>query len=149
MKYFGYGSNMDTQQMKERGVHFSQRMHAVLRGYALRFNKVAAGKNAQEGEGKGNIIKNENELVEGALYDGISAAGMKTLREHERGYYEKTVTVELDNGERLEAVAFIARDDKTRNGLKPTKEYLKHYLAGRDILTESYFQKLQSTETLD
>jgi cation transport regulator ChaC len=148
MKYFAYGSNMDPLQMKQKGVEFSQRIHAFLRGYTLRFNKIAT-KNAQEGEGKGNIIKNENEIVEGTLYDGIPAAGMKTLRENEAGYNEKTVTVELDNGERLKAVASIARDDRIREGLKPTKKYLKHYLAAQDILSKPYMQKLRSIETLD
>jgi cation transport regulator ChaC len=149
MRYFAYGSNMDLSQMQFLKVHFSQRVHAFLRGYALRFNKIAAGRDAIAGEGKGNIIEDESAVVEGVLYDGISTAGMNILRDRERGYNEKTVTVELENSERLDAGTFIARDDRTRGGLKPTKKYLSHYLAAKDILSESYMQRLRSTETLD
>ncbi len=140
---------MDAQQMKSRAIHFTQRTQAFLRGYVLRFNKVAKGRDAQEGEGKGNIMRDENNVVEGALYSGVFTAGMNVLRDREKGYNEIAITVELENGERLDAVTFIARADRIREGLKPTKKYLAHYLAAQDILSESYMQMLRAVETLD
>jgi hypothetical protein len=139
---------MDLKQMEEIKICFSRRTHAFLRYYVLRFNKIAGGKDAKPSEGKGNIVKSENQVVEGALYDGVSDAGMKILRNRERGYYEKTVTVELENGETIDAITFVAREDRIREGLKPTKKYLNHYLAAQDILSECYMQMLRNVQTL-
>ncbi len=55
VRYFAYGSNMDIQQMRERGARFTDRRRAVLKGYVLKFNKKASGANAKKGEGKGNV----------------------------------------------------------------------------------------------
>jgi gamma-glutamylcyclotransferase len=150
MMYFAYGSNMDAQRMKDRRVQFSQRIHAFLKGYALRFNKLAT-KDAQEGEGKGNIIRDENEVVEGALYE-IPESDLKKL-DHAEGYpnhYDRLpVEVELEDGRKVQALTYIAQPRMIREGLKPTREYLSHYLAARDILSEACIQKLRSIETLD
>jgi hypothetical protein len=39
MKYFAYGSNMDQTQMTERGIDFTSRVHATLKGYKLVLTK--------------------------------------------------------------------------------------------------------------
>jgi gamma-glutamylcyclotransferase len=62
MKYFAYGSNMDSERMSERSIRFSQRTHATLKGCRLDFNKVAS-RNPQEGYA--NVVKFENGIVEG------------------------------------------------------------------------------------
>lgn len=147
--YFAYGSNMDTNELMDRSMRFSQRRHAVLRGYDLRFNKIAT--NGQKGEGKGNVVKIDNEVVEGALYD-IFDSDIKRLdvKEGYPDHYDKiNITLELDDRTTLQAMAYIAQPDMVREGLKPTKKYLKHYLKGKDILSEPYYRKLSSTKTLD
>jgi cation transport regulator ChaC len=148
MKYFAYGSNMDPARMKKRHVSYSQRVHAVLRGYVLRFNKLAYD---DPREGKGNVVQDENEAVEGALYE-MPDSDLGKLDEAE-GYPEHydhlLVEVELDENTRVQALTYIAQPGMIRAGLKPRREYLDHYIAARDILSESYVQKLGSIETLD
>ena len=39
MKYFAYGSNCNAAIMKRKGVEFTSRERATLRGYRLKFNK--------------------------------------------------------------------------------------------------------------
>jgi cation transport regulator ChaC len=146
MKYFAYGSNMDAEQMKGRGISFSQRMHAVLRGYSLRFNKVTY-KNPHQGYA--NIVRKSGDVVEGILYE-VSKSDLSNLDKYEGypdHYDQKIVIVQTDSGEKVEAVAYIAHPDKVREGLKPTKKYLSHLLAARDILSKPYIQKLELTET--
>ena len=148
MKYFAYGSNMDPDRMRERGTNFLKREQATLEGWRLEFNKVSS-RNPKEGYA--NIVKDKNGVVEGILYE-INNSDLKMLDIYE-GYpnhYERIkVTVRMDNGERVEAATYIARPDKVKDGLKPSREYLNHLLKGCDLLSEEYCRKLRRWETLD
>jgi len=134
--------------MKKREISFSKRVHASLRHYNLRFNKVA---DDDPKKGYANIIAVNDEVVEGALYD-ISDQDLPKLDMHE-GYpkhYDKImVKVFLDDHSQVEVVVYIAQPDKVKEGLKPTRKYLNHLLKAKDILSKAYFQKLKSVETLD
>ena len=50
-------------------------------------------------------------------------------------------------GAAVEAVTYVAL--RTREGLRPTREYLGHLLAGRDLLPRDYVERLMATPTLD
>jgi gamma-glutamylcyclotransferase len=148
MKYFAYGSNMDSERMSERTIRFSQRTHAILKGYRLDFNKVAS-RNPQEGYA--NVVKFENGIVEGVLYE-IPDSDLSKLDTHE-GYpdhYDRIkVNVTLDDWQDVEAVAYIAQPNKVRDGLKPSRDYLNHLFAAKDLLSESYRRKLEAWQPLD
>lgn len=147
-KYFAYGSNMNPERMREREIKFSKREHVVLNGWRLMFNKIAS-RNPKEGYA--NIEPHKQEIVEGILYE-IRDSDLEKLDIHE-GYpyhYDKRIVeVKLDNGQKVEAITYIAQPDKTRSGLKPSKEYLNHLLKGCDLLSEEYREKLRTWETLD
>lgn len=148
MKYYAYGSNMNAERMKERKINVSQRTHANLKGYDLKFNKVAYD-NAKEGYA--NIVPDEKAIVEGVLYD-ISDSDLPRLDKYEgypSHYYRVKVKVQLGDGQEVEAITYIAQPDKVTEGLRPMKGYLNHLLAARDILSESYFRRLEAWETLD
>ncbi len=141
MKYFAYGSNMNPQRMKDRGVSYSTRLPATLNGYTLKFNKKAS-RNPKEGYA--NIVPDENQVVEGALYE-IPDNDILKLDSYEGypdNYYREKVKIILTIGTE-EAVTYMASKDKVQEGLKPGKEYLKHLLASGDILSEGYYQQLQ------
>jgi gamma-glutamylcyclotransferase len=139
MKYFAYGSAMDSERVRKRGIRFSQRRHATLKGYRLEFNKVAS---RDPREGYANIVQYENGIVEGVLYD-IEDSDLSRLDRHE-GYpdhYKRVeVRVQLDDRQEVEAVTYE---------LMPSRDYLNHLLAAGDILSESYRRKLQLWQTLD
>ena len=148
MKYFAYGSNMDPERMKERGIDFSKRVHAILKGWRLKFNKVAS---RNPDEGYANIEMDDGGVVEGILYT-IKNSDIEKLDRYE-GYpihYKKLkVKVRLYSGEDEEAITYVANPDKVREGLKPSKDYLNHLLKGCDLLSEEYCEKLRKWETLD
>ncbi len=149
--YFAYGSNMDAEQMRTRGADFTERSRANLQGFVLTFNKIAGGTDPKQGEGKGNVAPHADGVVEGALY-AILDAGLKSLdrREGYPSHYSRTVLkVRRDDGTEVEAWVYIAQPNMVKEGLRPTKEYLRRYLNGKDLLSAKYFQKLQGTETLD
>ena len=147
IKYFAYGSNMDGNWMRGRGVKFLKREHAILKGWRLTFNKTAS-RNPREGYA--NIEKDEKSVVEGILYL-INEEGLKRLDVYE-GYptHYTRIKVKVNVGDKKgEAIVYIAQPDKTREGLKPSKSYLRLLLGGCDLLSPKYCKKLKSWETLD
>lgn len=147
MKYFAYGSNMNEERMKERGVQFSKREHAVLEGWKLKFNKIASDKVT----GYANIEIDASSNIEGILYT-ISDKGIKKLDIFEgypTHYNRISVSVKLDNGKEAEAIVYVAQPDKIKEGLKPTKEYLNHLIKGSGILSLKYSEMLKKIKTID
>jgi cation transport regulator ChaC len=148
MNYFAYGSNMDKKRMEKRGVTIFSMQRARLEGFRLAFNKVAS---RRENEGYANIVEDPEGVVEGVLYE-IKDSDIKELDFYEGcpcHYLRIKVTVKLDNGQEVTAVTYVANPDKIRDGLKPSKEYLNHLLAGKDYLSPEYFERLKATETID
>ncbi|MCS7020148.1 MAG: gamma-glutamylcyclotransferase [Bernardetiaceae bacterium] len=145
MKYFAYGSNMDKDRMTEREINFSSRQFAKLDGYKLVFNKKAQGGDFTYA----NITPSEKDFVEGALYEFPDDEILKLDRaEGYPNHYDKIqVTVTDKNGNSINATTYIAKQDKVVEGLFPTREYLNHLLAGKDILSPSYLDKLKQVQT--
>ena len=148
MRYFAYGSNMNPERMTERGVSFTSRERAVLKGWRLKFNKVSSI-NAREGYA--NIERDDNSVVEGILYtiDDKDIEKLDTYEGYPKHYNRVVLKVKKDNGEEVEALVYIANPDKVKDGLKPSKEYLNHLLRGCDLLSENYCNMLRNWETLD
>ncbi|MFQ5957675.1 MAG: gamma-glutamylcyclotransferase family protein [Candidatus Brocadiales bacterium] len=149
MKYFAYGSNMDAKRMEERNINFTQRMRAFLKGFELRFNKMSS--NDPENEGYANVVPDEKGIVEGVLYDILDSDLPKLdIREGYPEHYDRVnLKIESHNYKEQEAVIYIAQPDKVKEGLRPTKDYLNHLLAAKDILSESYYRRLECWETLN
>jgi cation transport regulator ChaC len=148
MNYFAYGLSMDHEKMREWDVEFSRRARATLLGYRLEFNKVSSG---NPDEGFANIVRFENGIVEGVLYE-IKDSDLPKLDEHEEypDQYERVgVEVVLDNRQRTKAFTYQARADKVKFGLKPTTEHVGHLMSAANLLSESYRRKLSVWETLD
>ena len=143
--YFAYGSNMDKSRMLERGANIISMKRGILKGHYLTFNKIAS----QIGEGYANIKKNSS-IVEGIIYE-VDEATMSKLDVYEASpdhYKRKNVKVETDGKVQL-CITYIANPNKFKEGLKPTKAYLDNLLAGKDYLSEEYYNKLKEIDTLD
>jgi hypothetical protein len=151
--YFAYGANMNParladQRLKERAVQMGPRLGGRLDGWRLVFNKIAR---SPEGAAAGNIVEASGEAVHGTL-NQMPDAGLAVLDIWEGvagGHYQRRIVpvVRADTGETVEAVTYIAL--KVGKGLKPTREYLGHLLAGKDLLPAEYWAKLKETPTLD
>jgi cation transport regulator ChaC len=151
--YFAYGSNMNParladQRLKEHAVQMGPRIGGRLDGWRLVFNKIAR---APEGAAAGNIVEAPGEAVHGTL-NQMPDAGLAVLDIWEGvagGHYARRIVpvVRSDTGETVEAVTYIAL--KVGDGLRPTREYLAHLLAGKDLLPAAYWEKLKETPILD
>jgi len=151
--YFAYGSNMNPARLRDnrleaKGVAMGERVGGRLDGWRLAFDKVAR---TPPGAGAGNIRVAPDGVVHGTL-NRMPTAGFAVLDHWEgvaSGHYERRwVTVaRADTGVTVEAITYVAL--KTAEGLKPTRAYLDHLLAGRDLLPADYLAWLEATPTLD
>lgn len=144
--YFAYGSNMDEEQMKARGVPYRDRVHATLEGYALRFNKLSTRYN---GTGVANIIPDPRADTEGVLYtlDAVGLDAMDRYEGYPTHYKREELLVRLDSGQQCQAFVYIAQPELVHEGLKPSASYTQHLLVGRDLLSAAYIAWLEQAET--
>ena len=150
--YFAYGSNMSAlrlfeERLKPEGVPAGERIAGRLDGWRLAFNK----RGRVPGTGAANIVRAPGEVVHGTL-NLLPAKGFEVLDQYEGvagGHYERrsVAVVRGDTGEAVEAITYVAR--LVADGLRPTRDYLGHLLAGRDLLPADYFRRLSETLTLD
>jgi cation transport regulator ChaC len=151
--YFAYGSNMSAdrlfeKRLKPEGVAMGDRIAGRLDGWRLVFNKRAR---EPAGFGAGNIVVAPGGVVHGTL-NLLPAKGFEVLDRYEGvagGHYERHVVHVLrgDTGAMVEAVTYVAL--QVGEGLRPTRDYLGHLLAGRDLLPEDYCAWLGATATAD
>src|SRR2546421_107682 len=125
---------------------FSKKSLPFFKGTVLKFNKTSAS----GGEGYANIDPNKGGNVEGALYT-IPDSDIIKLDRFE-GYplhYDRVLMqVQLEGDQVVEATVYVAQPSKVKEGLRPTRKYINHLLAGRDILSPSYYRKLEGLKTL-
>lgn len=151
--YFAYGSNMSAERLFEErlrpeGVAMGERVAGRLDGWRLAFNKTAR---TPPGAGAGNIVAAPGGIVHGTL-NLLPAKGFEVLDKYEGvagGHYERQLVrvVRGDDGATVEAITYVAL--LVAEDLRPTRLYLGHLLAGRDLLPADYFQRLSETPTLD
>ncbi len=148
MKYFAYGSNCNPAVMERKGVEFTSRRRAVLRGYHLKFNKKSLRDAIPDSIGYANINAAPEGIVEGVLYEIIDAhVGILDESERYPDHYNRVlVEVETDIGNH-ECSAYTAQPDKIADGLVPTRDYLNHILAARDFLSQQYLDVLGDSAT--
>ncbi len=149
--YFAYGSNMDPARlfdarMAPAGVAWGARIAARLPGWRLTFNKPWS---LFAGAGVGNIMAAPGATVHGTLNE-LGAGGLDVLDRYEGvagGHYARhDVTVLRADGAPVRAVAYIA-GGALDDALRPTREYLAHLLAGRDLLPADYAAALAAMDT--
>ena len=99
MKYFAYGSNCNPAILRRKGVEFTDRQRAELRGYRLMFNKKSLRAALPDNVGFANINEDAAGVVEGILYE-IADTSLGRLDESERypDHYDRVVVEVADEG---------------------------------------------------
>lgn len=143
INHFAYGSNMDPARIKKRIGRAPVARPASLRGYELRFNKQVQCK---PGIGYANIVEAADKTVCGVLYD-LTKEELDSIDKcegvHSGHYLPANVQVEIENGQPISAVTYIACADRVAAGLLPERCYLDHLLAGREYLPPEYLERLK------
>ena len=159
--YFAYGSNMNKGQMNERMQATNGRCSAfptgkyalinrgILRDWELKFNKEPTYPRFRN-QGFANIVPKHDYTVEGVVYE-IDDNGLARLDCYEGipdNYFrpKNPLSIEIE-GEPVICEVYIAV--KTKEGLRPSKDYLNHLLKGKEYLSKNYYEWLSKMETVD
>jgi len=140
-RYFAYGSNMNPERVRERGLAVVSAEAATLHGHRLNFDKHAA---AHDGCGHASVAVAPGEVVEGVLY---FLGGPEEIIKMDRfesapvNYSREVAYVETASGV-LAAWTYFANPAVLRTGLRPPRSYLAHLLAGRPFLSPAYHARL-------
>ena len=145
--YFSYGSNMSSLRLLARAPSATFLSIATLQEHRLQFHKKST-----DGSGKCDAehTADQNDCVMGCVFK-ISASDKEELDRKECrgfGYKEKTVTVILENGERIEASTYFAVE--TDADLTPYSWYKEHVLRGarENNLPREYIAIIEKIESL-
>jgi gamma-glutamylcyclotransferase len=145
--YFAYGSNMNPERVRQRKLPFRDYQFGTLNHYSLVFNKRST---IYPGAASANVQVAPNQTVEGLLYalhDEDSISAMDPFE----GYpvrYDRLLLPVVTEKEVVNSWVYIANQEYIEEGLRPASWYLQHLLAGRPLLSESYYQQLAATECL-
>lgn len=147
-KYFAYGTNCNSAIMEQKGIHFTARQRAVLRGYRLLFNKRSLRETLPDEIGFANIEEDEEGTVEGVLYDlGVDALEKLDETERHLSHYDRIrAVVDADSGSE-DCWTYKARPEVISDGLVPSRNYINHILAGQEFLSKQYFDALDQSQT--
>ena len=79
-------------------------------------------------------------------------SGLLNLDRHEGypdEYDRKKLIVGSKTLEKGEIITYIAHPSRVKEGLRPMREYLRHLLEARDLLSRPYYERLNALKTLD
>lgn len=145
--YFAFGSNMNPARMRARSVPYRARVWGILPGYRLAFDKRAG---SPQGAGYATIHRDPLDAVEGVLYR-VTRTGIAILDRYEGvpySYERMLLPIIRTDGMTVQAHVYLAHPRMVGAGLLPTRAYLAHLLAGRDLLSSEYLALLKSAVTL-
>lgn len=140
-RYFAYGSNMNVERVRERGLVVVRAEAARLAGVRLEFHKHSP---AHAGMGHANLVYDPAEAVEGVLYWLAGPAEIVKMDRFEGSpvsYSRDIVRLETAQG-LVSAWTYFANPSVCRPGLLPPRSYLAHLLAGQPYLSARYFERL-------
>ena len=146
--YFAYGSNMNPERVRERGIAVTEIHSARLDDLRLVFDKVSRNHPLWA---HANIVHAPGECVEGVLYRLRAADEIlkMDLFENAPGNYGRDAVEVSSEGSRVAAWTYFANPAVRRNGFKPPRAYLAHLLAGHPYLSAGYYRRLQGIECAD
>lgn len=146
--YYAYGSNMNPDRVSQRGLDYTEVRAGWVAGLGLRFNKQAKD---HPDCGHANLVYAPDERAEGVLYHLTQAAMIERMDPFERApinYSRECIAVQTAAGV-VYAWTYFANRAVLREGLRPSRDYLDHLLAGQRWLSPEYFARLAAQPVSD
>ncbi len=141
--YFAYGSNMNPERVRQRGLAVRAQQGARLPDYRLTFDKVSRD---HASHGHANIQFSRGACTEGVLYELSAASEILKMDPFERApwnYGREIIEVHTASGTAW-AWTYFANPAVRMPGLRPSADYLAHLLAGEDFLSADYVATLRA-----
>ncbi len=140
--YFAFGSNMNPQRMRDRGVSFIDHFSGYLEHHDLVFDKRC---DARPSVGHANIRYSRGARVEGVVYVLAAPGEIERLDRFERNtvnYSRELFEVVTPRGT-CWAWTYVGNRAVLGRGLRPERAYLDHLLAAGDLLSAGYLARLR------
>jgi cation transport regulator ChaC len=141
--YFAYGSNMNPDRARSRGLVFDHAEAARLPGFGIAFLKRARDR---DGVGRANLVFDPEGVVEGVLFHLTTPTAIEALDRHEGApvHYSRDVLVVESATGRVPAWTYFANPAVLLPELRPDRAYLEHLLAGAPYLSAPYLARLRN-----
>lgn len=142
--YFAYGSNMNFERMKARGLQVVSACSGSLEGLGLRFNKRSR---LDKNLACANVVYAPAECVEGVLYHLANTSEIVKLDPHEGTpfmYSRELFRVQTVAGV-IPAWTYIANPAVIGSNILPARWYVEHLLAGKPYLSVEYWERIDQT----
>ena len=140
-----YGSNMNIQRMRDRGMQFENAEGVKIPGYRLVFNKISP---AHPGESHANLVEDTKATAEGVLYRLLSTTEISRMDPYENvpiNYQRKILSLPKVP----KCWVYFANEEVCSDGLRPSREYMYHLLQGRSFISNDYYNHLIAVDCLD
>ena len=138
---------MNPDRVRQRKMSFESAASGHLFDYSLRFNKRSV---KYPGTAAANVMVSAQGVTEGVLYRLVEPGQIEMMDPYE-GYpvrYTRIALPIVTKAGVVDAWVYIANENHVTEGLVPARWYLNHLLAGRDYLSEPYFETLCQTKCL-
>ena len=150
IRYFGFGSNLDTTSLRAKGVVPCRSQPAALPGWRLRFN-VRHFFRHEGGVGNIEYTGDPDDRVLGVLHEcrDDSLPALDQAEARGVGYDRIEVQVRTDSGDRP-AFAYVGRPAFLDDSCLPSRRYLNILLRGARLagLDPAYIARLERQPTL-
>lgn len=139
MLYFGYGSNLNPAHWQEwcrRHGFDDNLLTPVGRGYLIDHHLVFPRRSYGWGGGVLGLTPLRGAVVEGMLFEvGVEQLKALDLKEgvHVGAYDRKSVKVQTEDGQLIEAVTYFACEDVPGTFVHPSARYIRTVAAGYDV----------------
>ena len=137
--YFAYGSNLNPERMRARGLAFTRHEAARLPSYALCFNKRAHNKT---GIAYANITYAPESIVEGVLYQLAGDIEVMDPFEGTPVRYSRELFPVAAAESVIWAWVYVANPAYIASELHVEENYLNHLLSAGDLLSAAYREHL-------
>lgn len=143
---------MRAERVAQRGLEVVDLCSGWVPNMGLRFNKADV---AHAGSGHANIVYAPGEHVEGVLYTLANTQEITKMDPFEKApwnYGRDALWVNLGSPSqstssgtrRQSAWTYFANAAVQREGLVPSRDYLDHLLAGAELLSAPYLERLRN-----
>lgn len=153
ISFFAYDELINQDVFREKGLEFKARFNVTLSSWKLVFNKTPLNDEGPEHLGLANIIPTANNLgmMEGILYevDESLLPRLDEIYQHPNEYARQKFRFTKHDFTLVNGFAYVAKPDKVKKGLAPTKAMMKLFKAARKDFSMLYFARLMQTPTVD
>jgi len=147
--YFAYGSNMNPERVRSRGLGVRRAIAGWLPGCEMVFNKQSKD---HPDCGHANLVRTPADsayqhvgVAEGVLYELSDESMMLRMDPFERApinYSRERIFVQSEYGP-IATWTYFANPALLSDNLRPSQEYLAHLLAGKPYLSQAYYNRLK------